>query len=246
MSGQQGWGPKARNYGWIVLASARRELCLSVSPCIATAYSILHRYFRSPHVRSHRPYLLLTASLFLSCKIAETYRSVTCIFREIASSITRLQSRVKSSSITAIFGPRDFTDSSLTDPEFAEMANIEIDFLNAIDWNTHIPLPFDYFSEIRIELESLASRLGDDVMCHVLQLVLRDICAILRDERYLDLPPSVTAAASVAHSFTGISIPPKLRTWIDEKKLSSPREFTCAMDIVTSQPCCDRVACDSC
>ena len=232
------WNSQHRHYGWIVLASSRRELRLSISPCIAGAYAILHRYFRSTHVKSRRPYLLLTTSLFLSCKTADAYRSLAAVFRAIAGCIVQLQSRVGYDTIQETFGCRDFSDSVITPGEIAEVSSIELDFLNAIDWNPKIQLPFDYFAEIRGQLSDLTSVLGGDAMCRILHSVLRNICVILCDERYLDLPPSVSAAAAVQHGLREIPIPPKIGKWINEQRCRCPSAFTCAMNIVTHQPSC--------
>ena len=123
--------------------------------------------------------------------------------------------------------------TSLTEDEFREVCAIETEFLLALEWKTNVELPFDHFAEIRHYLEEVRAEFGDGVLEERLAAVLQDVAVIMRSGRYLDIPPLSTAAAAVAHSFTGIGLPDGLCLWIEKCRSENPDAFNYAFHVMS-------------
>ena len=236
------WTDAQREMGWIVISGARRNLRLSISPCIASAFIILHRYFRTKARRSHKLYLLLVSALFLACKMEDTYRSLVTIFQEIAGCLVKVEEKLTKEKEMELFGERDFSKPDITDEEINEIGVIELELLNALDWKLDIELPFSYFNEIKPVLGELVAKYGDRVE-RLFDVGLRNLCLIVRSEEYLDIPPAVSAAVSVENSFKRLQLPEKITEWINAQKRTSPEAYLVASQIITTNaPCCVRLS----
>ena len=226
------WTDEQRTMGWIVISAARRNLRLSISPCIASAFIILHRYYRTKRKRSHRLYLLLVSALFLSCKMEDTYRALATIFQEVVGILVKVLGKMKPAKGVELFGERNFSDPVLSLAEIREISMIELELLNALDWRLEIELPFQHFNEIKPLLGELVEKIGDGVE-KLFDLVLRDLCLIVRAQEYLDIPPAVSAAVSVAHSFANHVLPEKIALWVETQKRENPMAYDKAERIIT-------------
>jgi hypothetical protein len=222
------WSPEQRRLGWVVMTVARRALKLTVSPCIASAYVLLHHYFKNAEARKARPLqILLAASLFLACKLEDCYRSLIAIVKELAIAIGKVEKYVPKEHMDRIFG--DCKKEEFCLDEVKEVSTIELELLNAIQWEVPIELPFQHINEMKHEFGELA---GTENVEMSFSSILRDLCLITQDVDYLSIPPVVSAAASVAHCIEEGRLPSKIKTWILELKENHPESFAKATTIL--------------
>ncbi|OHS98872.1 Cyclin, N-terminal domain containing protein [Tritrichomonas foetus] len=225
------WTEEQRSHAWIIVSFARIGLNLSVSPCIASAFILLHNYFADPNHSDEELYILLTAALFLACKIEDTYRSMELIFKELANSILLVKKRLKPQQAKEYLGDRDFSKNTLTIEEMKKVGICEIHILNSIGWNMEIDLPFSHFNEIQPAFNSMAQTDANDLQ-NRFNYVLRDICLILKNENYLKIPPPISAAAAILHAFHGKNLPENAVAWIEGLQKQSPELFQMAYQII--------------
>jgi hypothetical protein len=225
------WTPEQRDISWIACNIARIPLKLGVSPCIASAFAILHHFFREP-IRPAPPDMgiLLTAALFLACKIEDQFRPLPMIFRELSGALQRIESRVPRDRILALFGDRDYGRCDLTDCELRQIGVIEIEYLNALRWNMHIDLPFRHMPRITSTPAAVHPQ-TDERQWKVVQ----DLCLIMKDEGYLDFPPELSAAVVVSRYFDEQSLPPAVAQWLEGVRTGHPRQFESLRERVAEQ-----------
>jgi hypothetical protein len=218
------WSEAQRDLGWIVSSIARKGLKLAITPCIASAFAILHRFFHEP-IRPDPPDLciLLTSAIFLACKIEDQYRPVVMIFKELSSALQTVQCRVPRGQIIALFGDRAYGNCELSDPELKQIGLIEIEFLNALQWNMSIDLPFRHVH--RIDSEFRAKVKPREPLDARLNNVVRDLCLIMKDAEYLDFPPELSAAVAVSRCFADMELPESVGGWIEQMKTQNPEQF---------------------
>jgi hypothetical protein len=224
------WSPEQRNLGWIACNIARKPLKLGVCPCIAFAFAILHRFFRQPIRPAPDMCLLLTAALFLACKIEEQFRPLATIFRELSGAFQQLESRVPRDQILALFGDRNYGSCELTDCEFRHIGLIEIEFLNALQWNMCIDLPSRHMPRIT----SIPAELPAQAEARQWKTV-QDLCLIMKDDNYLDFPPELSAAVLVSRCFEDLAMPPRVAEWLETLKAKYPTQFISLRQRVAEQ-----------
>jgi hypothetical protein len=217
------WSAQQRDLGWIVCSIARKGLKFPIT-CTASAFAILHRFFREP-IRPDPPDLciLLTAAVFLACKIEDQYRAVGLIFKELSSALHTVQCRVPKEQILALFGDREYGNCELSDSELQIIGLIEIEFLNALRWEMHIDLPFHHVHHIDTDLRAKINVYGP--LDARLNNVLRDLCLIMKDPEYLDFIPELSAAVAVSHCFKDVELPENMGNWIEEMRSRNPEQF---------------------
>lgn len=226
------WSEKQRSCAWIAISFARKDLNLAISPCIASAFVLLHKYYNDPSHKDEPLYLLLVSSLFLSCKIEETYRSMKLIFAALSKCITTISKKITLDGAKKIFGDRDFTVPELSSYEMREIALCEIHLLNSIEWNMNIDLPFNHFNNAKPAFESLAQ---NENLNPRFEAVLRDLCLIMKNEKYLQIPPPVSAAVSIQHCFAETTLPKTTSDWIEQLENQYPDEFEIAFQIIEKE-----------
>lgn len=227
------WTPEQRQKGWIVLSFSRTRLNLPISPCLADSYVILHRYFRTERDREHKFSILLTASLFLSCKIEDMFRPMASIFKELCTCLQITTAKLGIERTRAIFGDRDYSNQELTESEIDEICSLEVDFLNALDWNSYIELPFEYVNQ---HWQSVLRCAGDkqSELSGIIDLITRDVCFILCSEYYLDIPPICLAAAAVSYHLSGVSITGSAASWIRSEQERNPETFQYSIELLVA------------
>lgn len=230
METPQKWTDEQRNYAWIIMSYSRRKLQLTISPCIASAFVLLHRYFNDPTHKNEPLYILMTSSIALACKIEGTFRGMQTIFAIISDCISEQISKfIKNKArIKAIFGDRDFSSSQLTEEELKMAGKCEIHLLNSIKWNMKIDLPFNHFNEAKPTYLLVGTSEPFDV-------ALRDLCLIMKDEQYLLIPPEVSAAAAIEHSFCQCHFEEVTSNWIQKLKQQYPDEYSRALSIIQNE-----------
>lgn len=232
MQNHKKWSDKQRSYSWIVISFARRDLNLPVSPCIASAFVLLHKYFDDPNHKDEPLYLLITSALFLACKIEDTYRSMKNIFTAISKCIITVSEKITMDKAKQLFGDREYTNYELSSQEMRQIALCEVHLLNAIEWNMDIDLPFKHFNDARPAFEKLTINQN---LYENFNKVLRDLCLIMRDSKYLSIPPPVSAAVSIQHCFSETQLPESTSNWIESLKSQYPDEFEIALQIIESE-----------
>jgi hypothetical protein len=225
------WSHEQRDLSWIVCNIARNPLKLGVYPCIASSFAILHRFFREP-IRPSPPDMgiLLTAAVFLACKIEDQFRPLVMIFRELSGALQRIESRVPREHIIALFGDRDYGKCELTDGEFRQIGLIEIEYLNALQWNLQIDLPFRHMPRIT-NPPADGSAQPDERQWKVVQ----DFCLIMKDERYLDFTPELSAAVVVSRCFEDQALPASVTEWLETVRTKSPAQFASLRERIAEQ-----------
>jgi hypothetical protein len=230
------WSTEQRDMGWIVASIARRELRLSIFPCIAASYVILHSFFRHRvGPASCDMCLLLTAALFLACKIEDCFRPLDRIFKEISNGLKTIQCRVPKDRIEYLFGKREYGSCELAESEYGQIGLLEIEFLNALSWNLKIDLPCAYVNDVKSGFSELAGRQSG--LEEKFENVLRDLCLVMKNENYLDFSPAVVAAACLSHSFAGMALPEQIVAWIEKFQSANPETFAAVLHVVTTQSC---------
>ena len=219
------WTEKKIDIAWTILSYSRRELMLTISPTVASSFIYLHYYFRRNEETPYKLYLLLTSSLFLACKIDDFYRPVEIIFRQLSQTIVNLQRHVPIDVIKAAVGDRDFSNQKLESSEIAQVASIEIEILNCISWDLCIDLPFVYINKNR----GFFDEIGDKKLIDkLMNIIIRNLCLVVKSIDYLDYDVELSAAASVLHGFTclKLDIPQRVNEWISVKKANNEEQFT--------------------
>lgn len=229
---QNDWSEMHRSCAWVVISFSRRDLSLTISPCIASAFVLLHKYYNDPYHKDEPLYLLLTSALFLACKIEDTYRSLKHIFAALSKCITTISQKITIDRAKKLFGDRDYTVSELSSYEMHQVALCEIHLLNSIEWNMEIDLPFNHFNDAKPAFESLPQNENLDARFNA---VLRDLCLIMKDKQYLQIPPPVSAAVSIQHCFSGTTLPQSTSDWIEQLKNQHPNEFEIAFQIIQNE-----------
>ncbi|KAK8878217.1 hypothetical protein M9Y10_004982 [Tritrichomonas musculus] len=226
------WTNEQRSCAWIAISYARRELSLTISPCIASAFVLLHKYFADPNHKDEPLYILLTSALFLSCKIEDTYRSMEKLFSVLSKCISAICKRFTLEHAKQIFGDRDFTVTELSTDEKKHITICEIHLLNSIDWNMDIDLPFNHFNDAKPAFSCFSS---NENLEQPFNYVLRDLCLIMKDEKYLEIPPPVSAAVSIQHCFSERPLPESTSNWINQLRSQYPKEFEVALHIIEEE-----------
>jgi hypothetical protein len=226
------WSVEQMDIGWLVSSVARKGLRLAITPCIASAFVILHRFFHQP-VRPDPTdmCILLTSAIFLACKIEDQYRSLRSIFKELSSALQLVQCCVPKEKVNALFGKREYGNCELTDVELCQIGFLELEFLNALNWDLQIDLPFRYMSRNDDEFRA---KVGPDVPLDIkLSNVLRDLCLIMKDPEYLEFPPELSAAVAISRCFAGIELPDTVGSWIVKVRAENPPQFGKIFDRVS-------------
>jgi hypothetical protein len=179
--------------------------------------------------------LLLTAALFLACKIEDCFRPLDRVFKEISNGLKTIQCRVPKDTIEHLFGKRQYGSCDLTENEYGQIGLLEIEFLNALSWNLKIDLPFAYVNDIRSDFSELVGRQSG--LEERFGNVLRDICLVMKSDNYLNFSPAVVAAACLSHSFAGMTLPEQIVAWIEKFKSGDPETFATVLHIVATQAC---------
>lgn len=232
MQNAKKWSDKQRQYSWIAISYSRMELNLPVSPCIASAFVLLHKYFDDPCHADEPLYLLMTSALFLACKIEDTYRSMKIVFAAISKCIMKISQKITLNGVKQVFGDRDYTLTELTSEEMKKIALCEIHLLNAIDWDMDIDLPFNHFNDAKPAFECLTQK---DNLEKSFDFILRALCLIMKDKQYLQIPPPVSAAASIQYCFSGRTLPQTTSDWIKQLMEQYPEEFQIALQIIEKE-----------
>jgi hypothetical protein len=227
------WSAEQRDIGWIVSSIARKGLRLAITPCIASAFAILHRFFHEP-VRPDPPdmCILLTSAIFLACKIEDQYRPLAMVFKELSGAIQMVQCRVPKERVAALFGEREYGSCELTEIELRQIGLIEIEFLNALRWDMVIDLPFRHVHRINSEFRAKVDTQGP--LESRLNNVLRDLCLIMKDPEYLDFPPELSAAVAVSRCFSDLELPESVGEWIKAVKARNPDRFATIFERVAA------------
>ena len=168
--------------------------------------------------------MLLTSSLFLACKIEDFYRPLDSIFKELANCISALQQRVPNKAIVNALGERDYSNHELTSSEVAQVANIEIDLLNAIGWNLSIDMPFMHINMHKDIFEGVGSQQCIDKLMNV---IIRNLCLVVKSIDYLSYDIEIATIAAVFHGFNIMEcpIPPNVGNWIQTSKARDEEQF---------------------
>lgn len=224
------WSDEARRISWTLITFSRRGLKLAISPTVATSFVFLHLFYNDPYHEDADLYLLLISSLFLSCKIEDSYRPLGFIFREFFKCVLEVQKKTGKKKLESIIGKRDFTDPEVTDKEAELICHYEITFLNLIEWDMDIDIPFKHINEI-FGLSKDEST-NDEKFYNI---VLRNLCLIQRNENYLKLPPLISAAVSILCAFGGKSCPEEVENYILKLKQQYPSEFELAHSILKAE-----------
>lgn len=203
------WTDAQRRIVWMLLVKARAGLKIEINPVVATAFVILQKYFRNldknyedqmneNEIDSNYDLLtLMIAALFTACKIRnDTFRTMENIYYELS----KICINAPSQKIRLIVSPRvnHYMISKLCFDDYKVISQCEIDLLDATGFNIAFDLPFKYYNDILIVLDSLLPR---DSMRDIYNTWLIDACLMICSQYYLDLPPDVVAAAAVVDSF---------------------------------------------
>ena len=111
-----------------------------------------------------------------------------------------------------------------------EICSLEVDFLNSLEWDTHIELPFEHVNK---HWPALLRR-HDEHQTERLDCIIRDISFLLCSEHYLDLPPSCIASAVLSHHLSGVCVPVSISTWVSSEQDSHGEEFEYVQAFITA------------
>lgn len=217
------WNGCTRRLVWTIMSAMRRPLNLSISPVIATSFTLLHHHFRE---HEHSPYMitqLIIASIFLGCKIEDAFCPMNYIYAAYASVcrfILKKADGVASLLAIGIHGP---IEDSMKEDAILEISKIEIELLNNIKWNLYIDSPFKYMKQ-HVIVDS-----GSEEQQTFSQNVLHNLCLLMRTSRYLDLNPEISAAAGVFLAFRGGICD---CSWANSVREREPEAFNECLDII--------------
>lgn len=218
------WTAEQRQVGWVALSSSRRGLKLAISPSIASSYYCLHHFFRLEEHNDYDLYILLISSLFLSCKICDTYRPLKIIYREFAKVCHDLRKHVPLQKIKGIFGDKDFEKGELSIDEALIVGKCELELLKAVNWNMEIDLPFKHFMQHKYVFCKIKSP-KPNCLDRICSLIMHDICLTIQNEHYLEFPPLTIAAAAMKHACKSVVMPSEAEYWIQSVEQSDPKLF---------------------
>lgn len=231
MSSPKTWTDEQRQIGWIALSYSRRGLRLTISPCIASSYYFLHNFFLVENHRDYDLYILLVSSLFLSCKIEDLYRPLKLVFREFAKSCVEMRKHVPIQKQKHIFGDRDFLMEELSPEEALLVGRCELDLLNAVNWKLEIDLPFSHFNDHKYIFCQLGLP-NSNAIEHICNFILRDICLIIKNVHYLEIPATSIAAAAMKHACLSVVLPSDAEQWVQSVEQTNPEKFQLAFRIL--------------
>jgi hypothetical protein len=176
----------------------------------------------------------MAAALFLACKIEDCYRPLKLIWKSLLEAFTTIQCRVPASVIFTLFGARDYTNIELIEADCFKIVSAEIEFLNSLNWDLHIDLPFRHFENMRNCFSELIQE-NRLIIEDRFNSVLRDLCLLLKNQRYLDFSSEVCAAVGISHSFENIKLPAEVSVWIERVASNNCEAFVSALDLLRQQ-----------
>ncbi|EAY01138.1 hypothetical protein TVAG_040430 [Trichomonas vaginalis G3] len=213
------WTEKTSEVAWTIVTFSRRNLGLSVSPCVASSFLYLHYYYEKTEKTPYPNYMLLTTSLFLATKVYDYYRPIDLIFQEIAKTSIAITKHIPQKFVQLVMGNRDFNDTKLSDAEKNMIAEIEICLLNAIKWDFNMDLSFYYLTKFGNLFEGL--NYDEKVVSNITDSIIRDLCLCTRSPSMLHLNQETIAVASIIHSFGEYELTPQIKQWVENRRASN-------------------------
>lgn len=223
------WNEKIADVSWTIVSFARRALGVPISPCIATSFVYLHNYFANNKTTKYPLRIILSASLFLSCKTCEMYRNIDQIYLELSKTACALTKHIPRKFIELYLGTDIFVRNVLTDEEKEMLFPIEVKLLDSVNWSFSFELPFDHMTLHGNLFNGLP--LTEAEIDAVSQQMLRNLCLMMRTPRYIVLDKEIIAAASIESAFStilaekGLSLDDSISFWIEKTREKNKEEF---------------------
>jgi hypothetical protein len=207
------WDDNTRRTTWFIMTKTRKSLSIEIIPIVATSFIVLQSYFRSTHDNQYRLLTLICASLTLSCKLAETNRTISHIFSAILSAIFGIPSQaIRDFLIGASYTP----DNNPTVEETDLIKNAEVMLMHSLEFNFDIELPFVYVDR----WESCFNRVVPiEYKMKFVEQVKVYCCLVICSESCLDVPAEVCAAAAITEELKSKSSSsiPELEDYVKAK-----------------------------
>jgi hypothetical protein len=210
------WTDEQRRVVWCLICKTRRGLQIEISPIVASAFVILQHYFRNADACPYELFILMIAALFTACKGSDCFRPIRMVYSEL----TRICQSAPSLKIRSIVGER--VTGEVWAGDLLEVTRAELDLLRSIDFDFAIDTPFIHFEKWK---QTLMEMIPNEDFFKLCNRIIIDICLMLCNAAYLDVPPEVSAAAATAGYVEDGVIPADTVQWLHDVETKYGKEL---------------------
>ena len=216
------WDNDHRKLTWFIMVRMRFGTNTEVNPTISNAYVYLQKYFNSNPTVEYDLYIIVISALLVAFKNDDLkcdINSLLAIFLRVCQEFTKIY---LPDEIISIFNCNSLDDRSISVFEESKVNDCEMDLLEALNYETHVDLPFYYLNTCLFQYISNTDPSKFFMDPQTYQEIVKnfEINAIkfFSAEEYLELPVPVIAAISLFGAIKGRDVPQETVKWLEDTK----------------------------
>ena len=225
------WDEEHCKATWLVMLRMRYSYSLDVDPCISSAFILLQKYILSSNHVDYNLYILVITAFLVSCKNNEVRCDIRDLYTSFALCCQEYFQIFSESRLAEIFQLPDIgTRNEITDEEEQLVTKCELDFLESLNYETDVDLPYFYLKEhIYPHVNFGSEKENSDFKMNLEKIA----SAFIPTVNFFKVPPQVIACISAmsVYKSRGKEIPAELKQWFQDVK----KQFTCDAFVFASE-----------
>lgn len=228
------WDDKHRKMVWFIMLRMRLNTHTEVNPTVSNAFVYLQMYFNSNPAVEYDLYIIVISALMIAFKNEDLkfdIRLLFAIFLKVCNDYTQVYTPDE---ITSVFNIKSLEKRDISASEESNINNCEMDLLEAINFETHVDLPFHYINDSLLQFINTTDPTSTTEFymdITILQEIVKNfelgVIKFFSAAEYLELPIPVIAAISLFYAIRGKPVPQETTNWIEETKKEFGQEACC-------------------